>query len=149
LAYGDSLLSVDPDSTSRQLTNAVKVFGKDDAYAYFSNTHRVAMDTLREDEPIDDDTILTDGEAFEVARAHVLSGLSNRIGYVIKSHELLECLPNVSVIGITGAPYGISGNYLLKTLNITASPGQFEVAGKISSPVDVVSEVLSKLLKLT
>lgn len=148
LSYGDSLLHAEQDSNESLSCNACRAYGKDGAYGYFANTHRVAVDGLREAQPVVDTTMLTDGECFETARATVLSNLQGGYGYTVRGHELLECIPNYSVIGITGAPYGLSDNYLLRSLHISAGKGQFDVSGNILTPSDVVSTALSQLLGL-
>jgi hypothetical protein len=148
LAYGDTLLSLDHDSSSRFTINKAQVIGDTGVFNEFQNDHRLALDGQLEDQPITDKGILSDGEAREVARASVLLQLFPEIPLNIESHLLLHSIPKATVVEITDAPYGLSDKYLLRSKQINVSEGNFSVTGKVTTPVDVVSDALSKLIGL-
>lgn len=148
IAYGDTLLSLNQDSSSSYPVNKVSVIGKGDVYAEFQNDHRVNVDSLLEETPINDTSITGNGFAYEVARSKVMAEMIPEVPLMINSPLLLEGIPNATVVEITGAPYGLSDNYLLKSKSIGVSQGVFEVVGTVSTPVDIVSEVISQVLGL-
>lgn len=148
IAYGDTLLDVNQEGQSSYASNKVKVIGDDDVYAEYQNDHRIDVDGLLEITPISDTSIKSNGDAFEIARSKVLKDMIPEVPLVIDSPLLLEQIPNASVIEITGAPYGLSDNYLLKSKTITISEGMFQVTGTVSTPVDVVSETIAQVLGL-
>lgn len=146
--YGDSLLGIDPQATSRFSFNKSRVKGKDGVLGEFQNDHRVNVDGLVEADILVDNEILSAGEAYEVARAGVLQNMQRQNGLEIRSFLLLEAIPNLTVIRIRDAPYGLSDRYLIQAKEISVAPGMFDVTAKVTTPVDVLSEVLSQLLSL-
>ena len=149
LAYGDTLLDFIPESTSRQSHNKSRVLGKDGVLGEFQNDHRIAVDGLSEADIISESDILSAGEAHDVARATVLSDMMNQTGLAVSSHLLLEAIPNFTVINVTGAPYGLSAKYLVRSLDINVTEGQYNVSAKVNVPVDILSESLSQLLNVS
>lgn len=148
IAYGDTLLSLEQDGGSGFGINRVTVIGKDDVFAEFENDNRVGVDGLLEESPINDSSILGDGDAYEIARAKVMESMIPEVPLMIASPLLLEGIPNITVLELTGAPYGLADNYLLKSKTISISEGMFEVMGTVSTPVDVVSEAIAQVLGL-
>lgn len=150
LAYGDSLLNAEQESTGRNRINKQRVIGNEDdsVSATFSNAHRIATDGILEGDPIVDNTIPNNAEAFETARSTVLSKMIEPNGIEVRSHLLLDLIPNFSVIEITGAPYGLNDKYLLRSLDIDVRAGQFDVVGIVNTPSDVISDAFSQLLNL-
>ncbi len=148
LPYGDKLLNFEFDSGSDQGYNYSRVKGKDGFIGEYRNEHRIDVDSLKEMEIMVDDTIPNGGEAYEVARANVLTSLFTKMPLNINSHLLLEAIPNFTVIAITGAPFGLSDNYLIRTKNISIGEGMFDVQCQVTTPTDVFSNMVSQLLSI-
>ncbi|MHA1662569.1 MAG: hypothetical protein ACTSVR_04865 [Candidatus Thorarchaeota archaeon] len=146
LAYGDNLLNFNPESQSKNGYNRARVVGLDGATGIYENAHRLAVDCLKEMPMLFDDTIPNGEEAYQIARANVLSSIFTKSGMTIQSHELIEMVPNFSVIEITGAPHGFSDKYLIKTKSISINEANFNVTCKVSTPIDIFSELLSQLI---
>jgi len=149
LAYGDTLLDFVPESNTRFSYNYSRVRGKDGVIGEFQNDHRINVDGLSEADIISDENIPSAGEAYEVARATVLDNMVNQAGLEVSSHLLLEAIPNFTVIEVSGAPFGLSAKYLVRTIDISVSEGQFDVSAKVNVPVDILSESLSQLLNIS
>lgn len=148
LTYGDSLISWNPESPGRPAINRSTVVGKDDVFGYYENAQRKLIDGLQEDDPISDDGVLSDGEGRETARVNVISNLFQELPLLIDSHLLIDAIPNATVVEITGAPYGLSDNYLVQSKSIGIGEGQFEVSCQVSTPIDVISEAITQVLGL-
>lgn len=149
LAYGDTLLNFVPETNTRQTYNKARVKSKDGKIAEFQNDHRINVDSLSEADIINDDTIPNAGEGYEVARATVLDNMVNQAGLEVSSHLLLEAIPNLTVIEVSGAPFGLSAKYLIRTIDISVSEGQFDVSARVNVPTDILSESLSQLLNIS
>lgn len=149
LAYGDTLLDYVPEASNRFSYNKSRVIGKDGATGEFENTHRIAIDGLSEADIISDENIPNGGEAYETARATVLSNMVNQTGLQANSHLLLEMMPNFAVIEVTGAPYGLSDKYLVKVLNMVVNEGAFDISAKVAVPIDILSDAISQLVNVS
>ena len=148
LSYGDTLFNFEFDSNDNQGFNYARVIGKDGVIAEYQNDHRIAIDGLKEMEIISDETIPNAGQSYEVARVNVLSSLFTKTPLNLNSHLLLDAIPNYSVVQVTGAPYGLSDNYLVRTKNITVGEGMFDVQCQVTTPMDVFSNMITQLLSL-
>lgn len=149
LAYGDTLLRGEPISSTRFSYNKARVLGKDNVIGEFQNDHRITVDSLSEANIITDTDIPNAGEAYEVARANVLANMVNQTGLEVSSHLLLEAIPNLTVIEVTGAPFGLSDKYLVRSIDINVAEGLFNVNAKVNVPVDVLSDSMSQLLNVS
>lgn len=148
LSYGDGLLNFEPGSNSELGFNYARVLGKDGVTGEYQNDHRIDIDGLKEMDILTDDDIPTAGEAYEIARANVLTSLFTKSPLNINSHLLLDAIPNQTVVAITGAPYGLSDNYLIKSKNVTIGQSMFDVQCQVTSPTDIVSNLLTQLLSI-
>jgi len=150
LAYGDTLLHMDPESSVRFAYNKAVVIGKDGVTGEFQNDHRIAVDGLAEADILSNSEIPNAGEAHDTARATVLSDMLDQTGLIVNSHLLLEMIPNVSVVEITGAPFGLSNKYLVRSINLHVSEsGTFIATAKVNIPVDALSNAMSQLLNVS
>lgn len=149
LAYGDTLLDLDPESTIRFAFNKAKVIGKDGVEGIFQNDHRLTTDGLAEADTIKNDDILNANEAYELAVAKVMANITNQLGAEALSHLLNEVMPNFSPVEITGAPFGLSDKYLIRNLNMDITEASFDVNVKLDVPVDILSDALSQLLQVS
>jgi len=148
LSYGDGLLNFEFDNNEDSGFNYARVKGKDGVISSYQNDHRIAVDGLKEMEIISDDTIPNAGESYEVARVNVLSSLFSKSALTINSHLLLDAIPNYTVVEITGAPYGLSDTYLVRSKNITIGEGMLNVQCRVTTPTDVLSDMVTQLLSL-
>lgn len=149
LAYGDSLLDFMPEATTRFSYNKAMTIGKDGVTGEFQNDHRITVDSLSEADILQDTNIPTAGECYEVSRATVLANMVKQNGMDVRSNLLLEATPYLTVIEITGAPYGLSDKYLLRSRNISVSEGEYKVSGRVNIPIDILSNTMSQLLNLS
>lgn len=149
LTYSEDILDINPDSTMRFAYNKSVVNGDGDVTATFQNDHRIATDGLAELPIQTSSDILTNGTAYETARANVMSNLVKKAGAEAVSHLLLYLQPNVSVIDIASAPYGLSDSYMLKSLTVDITEASFDVSGSLDIPVDLLSTNLSRLLQVS
>lgn len=148
IAYGDTLLDVNQEGSSSYVTNKITVIGDEGIKGDFQNDHRIEVDELLESPPINDNSIASNGQAYEIARSKVLAEMIPEVPLMISSPLLLEGIPNATVLELTGAPYGLSDNYLLKSKSISVGENMFEVSGTVSTPVDAVSEAIAQILGL-
>lgn len=148
LSYGDGLLNFEPESASKDTYNYARVMGKNGIIGEYKNDHRVLVDGLREMEILSDDDILNVGDCTDVARQNVLSSIFQKNPMTIDSHLLIDAIPNVSVVEITGAPYGLSDNYLVKNKTISVGQDTFRVVCRVTTPMDVLGDMLTQLLSI-
>lgn len=146
LSYGDTLLDFEPESANKDTYNYAKVIGKNGVTGSYSNAQRELIDGLREMAIIKDDNILNVGECQSTARQNVLNSIFKKNPMTINSYLLHEAVPNQSVVQITGAPFGLSDNYLIREKSITVSEATFSVSCKVTTPIDVLSTVMEQLL---
>ena len=149
LTYSDDLIDLDPDSFVRFAYNKSVVKGKDDVEATFQNEHRIDVDGLAEMSIVSSNDILNNGQAYDLARSNVMSNLVKKSGAEAMSHLLIDLQPNVSVIDIASAPYGLSDSYMLRSLMIDITEGSFNVSGSLDIPVDLLGANLAKLLQVS
>ena len=149
LVYSEDLMDINPESTMRFAYNRSVVKGKDGVLGTFENDHRIAIDGLSEADIISSDDIPNAGSAYETARANVLSNMLKKAGADVMGHNLMYLMPNYSVVAISGAPYGLSDDYLLKSLTIDITEASFNVSGSLDIPVDLLSTNLSRLLQVS
>jgi len=148
LSYGDGLLNFEPESSNKDTFNYSRVKGKNDIIGEYKNDHRVLVDGLREMGILVDNDITSVGECYDVARDNVLSSIFKKNPMVIDSHLLIDAVPNVDVVEITGAPYGLSDNYLIKNKTIVVGQDTFSVQCRVTTPMDVLGEMMSQLLSI-
>ena len=146
LAYGDTLLNFEPESGDKDTFNYANVIGKDGVTGSYSNAQRALIDGFREMPTIQDNDILNAGESHSTARQNVLNSIFKKNPMTINSHLLHEAVPNQSVVEITGAPYGLSDNYLIKEKSVLVTEASFNVSCKVTTPMDILSTMLDQLL---
>jgi len=149
LTYSEDLLDIDPEATIRFAYNKSVVKGDDGVLATFQNDHRIATDGLAEAAIISNEDIKSNGDAYEIARANVMSKMVRKAGADAMSHLLLYQMPDVSVIQIVGAPHGLSDNYMLKSLMVDITEATVSISGSLDIPVDLLSTNLSRLLQVS
>jgi len=148
VTYGKDLISFNQYTKGKDAINRQKVIGSDGVYAEYSNAQRILIDGVREEKPISSSDIKTVAEALGIAREEVLKRLTDQNGLTVKSHLLLNAEPNVHVVEILDAPYGISGKYLVRELNISIGSDSFDVSASMNSPSDVLGASIKNLLSL-
>ena len=148
LSYGNGLLNFQPESGNKDTFNYARVKGKNGIIGEYKNDHRVLVDGLREMEIINDDSIESASECYEIARENVLASIFKKNPMVVDSHLLVDAIPNVDVIEITNAPYGLSDNYLVKNKIITIGQDTFNVKCRVTTPSDALGEMLTQLLSI-
>jgi hypothetical protein len=112
--------------------NTQKVYGAEGVYGEFTYNHRVTYDGIIEGEPIQDDNILNNAEAFEIARATVLSSVYRDRKVTAHSLQLLNAIPGITTVELTEMPYGLSGKYIVDSVRISIDA---------SGGIDVSSEL--------
>ena len=148
LSYGDGLLNFEPESGGKDTFNYARVKGKNGITGKYKNDHRVLVDGLREMKILVDDDILSAGECYETARVNVLDSIFKKNPMIIDSHLLIDAVPNISTVEITGAPYGLSDNYIIRNKTLTVAEDLFNVRCRVTTPMDVLSEMITQLLSL-
>jgi hypothetical protein len=145
LHYGKKLVDFSETNSDDPSINKIRVIGKD-VSAVFQNDCRIRVDGLREGEPINDNTILTTSECFDISRNAVQSGLFDNFGVEIESPALLNATPGASMVAIKDAPYGLNGNYILRELNMDISHDDITIRGVMDNPTKHLGDIISTLL---
>ena len=148
IPYGSGLIDFEETDEGSDTINRITVIGKDKVKATYTNLHRLRTDGLREGQPINDDSIKNAGEGYDVARLFVQSRLFDTHSLTIESLSLLHAIPGYSLVQLTGAPYGLSGKYIVSGVNINISSSNFYISGELNRHGETISDALSEALNL-
>jgi hypothetical protein len=151
IEYGDNLISSEPEYSMDYVCNKCTVVGKEyensltklKTHYEASHTDLASVTNLRLfHSVIERDNLESDGECHAEAQKYVQANKNFTVKSAIKHTDGLDLIPGVSVVNIENSRYGISGKHLVAGVNVSGSPGNFEVNIDLTQRKSVITDFL-------
>jgi len=145
LTGGDNLLNGIPESKTYGIINKQTVIGKDGVRATYESSHRMSVDGVFNGKTINDETLLSASECYYRARLEVENNKVRTINTSITALEMIEAIPNLSIVKILNAKNIVSGLHRVRDIDMVFGKG-FNISTQIEKDVPVFGKEVSLLL---